>query len=496
MSADNGVEQWREACTVYHRDVALAHLDAPPGAGREARLAQAIARCAEVCSAPALAVLQSVIDTAPASQQETLHRLRAWGLRMHLQGTMLPYQRQMRARQRAMTCHVGEEPIPLLASFSALATESRRDRRAAIETAISEQLETLAELFEAQFEALRNAGQQLGYDSLESLWNTISGVELAAQQDVVTELLQETQSAYVELLTWAVQGRLRLPLAQLRRHDILALFTFSEYQQYYQPGFTVPSLQACLQDLGIDPWADRRLIWRQHSGALGPPFAVAVELPNEIVLSYSHAGGLQEADACASACGRALLWAYTSSDLELTSRLLGDAAIPTSSAQFMAEVIAHPLWLRRYARLSVDGNYEPWRRLDRLYRLRRQLGRFLFARHLYTSDSLAGAAEVYRDIMMEACLVDYVPAYYLTDWDWQYTSLALWRGWSLASLLLDTLREDFASDWFWNPESGTWLLQYWHQALAHGVDDLLHGLRGVAWDVPTFAASLCDEGGG
>lgn len=493
MVADNMLERLLEVCAAYHRDVALAHIDTPSGAARETRLEEALTLCAEACSAPELAALQSLIDAAPPSQRDLLYRLWAWGCTMHLQGAILPHRREIQARQRSMTCRVDDEPIPVAASFSAMAAESRRDRRAAIETAVGAQLATLDELFEAQFEALRHAAAQLGYASLDSLWNAITGVELAEQQEVATTLLHETQEVYVDLLTWAAGRRLRVPLAQLRRHDILALFTFSDYQTYYQPGFLIPNVQACLQDMDIDPRADGRLSWRERSAAFGPPAALAVQLPDEIVLSYSQVDGFQGATAFASASGRALLWAYTSAELPRINRLLGDAAISESNAQFVAEMIAQPLWLRAYARVSVDDDYARWQRLDRLYRLRRQLGRFLYTRHLYTSDSLSDAAETYRDIMMDACRVDYVPAYYLTDWDWQYTSLAFWRGWSLAYTLLDTLRASFAKDWFRNPECGQWLRQYWCDALAAPVDDLLHGLLGAPWDATVLATALDDE---
>jgi hypothetical protein len=80
----------------------------------------------------------------------------------------------------------------------------------------------------------------------------------------------------------------------------------------------------------------------------------------------------------------------------------------------------------------------------------------LYTRHLYTANSLAGASEAYRDIMMDACHVDYPQEYYLLDWDWDYTSLTVLRGWSLTAALLGALHEQFAADWFRNPppESG------------------------------------------
>jgi hypothetical protein len=490
---DDTFDRWLEACAAYQRAVALAHLDTPLGEARELSLSEALERAIDVWPASELADLGSLIEATPAEQQDPLRRVRAWGVSMYLQGAMLPHRREMLARQRGLTCRVDDEVIPVMSHFAHLASESRRDRRVAIEAAATAQLATLDDAFQAQFEAVRDAAQQLGYNSLDHLWGEISGVDLDAQQEVVTELLEETEVAYVELLNWATQRRLHIPLAQLQRQDMLMLFAFPDYQKYYQPSFLVPSLQACLQNMGIDPQADGRLTWRERDASFGPPVALAVQLPEEVVLSYSAVNGLQASQLCASACGQAVLWAYTSTALPRANRLLFDPAVSMGSAQMLADVVTNPFWLRYYGRFNVDADYLSWQRLDRLYRLRRQLGRFLYSRHVCTSESSADAAEAYRDIMMEACHVDYAAAYYVMDWDWQYTSLAFWRGWSLAYTLLDTLHDHFASDWFRNPESGEWLLQYWSQALTHRVDTVLSGLLGRDWEATLLAEALCEE---
>ena len=493
MPMDDPLEQWLEACAAYQREVALAHLDTPLGEARERSLSEALERAIDVWPASELADLGTLIEETPAEQQDPLRRVRAWGVSMYLQGAMLPHRREMLARQRSLTCRVDDEVIPVMRHFSHLGSESRRDRRMAIEAAATAQLATLDDAFQAQFEAARDAAQQLGYNSLDHLWSDISGADLEAQQEVVTELLEETQVVYVDLLNWAAQRRLHIPLAQLRRHDMLALFAFPEYQKYYQPGFLVPSLQACLQDMGIDPRADGRLTWREREARFGPAAALAVQLPEEVVLSYSPVSGLQASQLFASACGQAVLWAYASAALPRAHRLLFDPAVSMGSAQMLAELVANPFWLRYYGRFNVDADYLSWQRLDRLYRLRRQLGRFLFARHVCTSESAADAAEAYRDIMMEACHVDYAASYYVIDWDWQYSSLAFWRGWSLAYTLLDTLYDHFTSDWFRNPESGEWLLQYWSEVLSHRVDTVLAGLLGRDWEATLLAEALCED---
>jgi hypothetical protein len=493
MAADSTPEQLVQTCAAYQRDVALVHLDTPPGETREARLAEAMARVSEAYTAPALEVLHSQLTAAPASHQEMLRRLRGWALTMHVQHALLPVQREIQDWQRTAVCLVDEEPIPLRASFTAMATETRRDRRAAIEQAVCLQLGALNALFEDQFKGLTSLTEHLGYASPEAFWTDTLPAEPAAHQDLATHILQSTRDVYADLLTWAVRRRLRIPPGQLRRHDILALFTFPEYQAYYQPGTVVPGLQMCLRALGLDPYVDGRLEWRERAAHFGPPAALALHIPDEIVLSYAQVSGVKGAEALASASGRALLWAYASPDLPALSRVLGDSAWPESNAQLLAELLADPQWLHHYFGVSVDSNYAAWHRLDRLFRLRRYLGRFLYTRHLYTTNSLAGASEAYRDIMMDACLVDYPQEYYLLDWDWQYTTLTSLRGWSLAYALLEMLREQFATDWFRIYDTGEWLRQYWYSALGERVEALRDQLIGSAWDGELLAAALVRE---
>jgi hypothetical protein len=182
--------------------------------------------------------------------------------------------------------------------------------------------------------------------------------------------------------------------------------------------------------------------------------------------------------------------------MPLLYRLLGDAAFLDSNAHFMAEMVGHRRWLHSYLRVTVDSNYVAWRRLDRLYRLRRQLGRLLYTHHLYSNGSFADAPEAYRDVMMEACLVDYPPEYCGIDWDWLYTSMALWRGWRLATSLWEVLSQSIATDWFRAPESGPWLRQYWQNALQEQPEQLQEKLLGTATESALFLEALLGDGHG
>ena len=491
----NVPEHLLQTCVAYQHEVALIHRDIPPGDTRETRLAEAMAHGAAVCTSATLEALQRLRTDAPASHQESLQRLRAWALAMHVRSALLPLQREIHARQRTAVCLVDGEPIPLRASFAAMAAETRRDRRAAIEAAVRLQLRELNALFEAQFTAQRTLVEPLGYASPEALWADILPTAPATLQDVATQLLASTEEVYRDLLTWAVRRRLDLPPGQLRRHDMLALFTFPDYQAYYQPGTVVPGLQRCLREMGLAPEVGGRLAWRERAAHFGPPAALALHIPDDIVLSYAPVQGLQGAEAFANASGRALLWAFTSPELPLIHRALGDPALPESNAHLLAALLADPRWLSPYLGVSVDQNYVAWRCLDRLYRVRRHLGRFLYTRYLSTTTSLAGAADAYRDLMMATCHVEYPQEYYLLDWDWDYTTLTVLRGWSLSAAVLGALRAQFAPEWFRHPAAGAWLRQYWESALGARVEDLRDRLLGTAWDAELFATALVRHDG-
>ena len=494
MASTDSPEQLLDACQTYHRNVALAHLDTPPGGARDARLAEAMAQTASACTIPALRSFASLNASAPAAQQSPLRRLNAWGLGMHVQQRLRPDWHAAQTRFHGATCYVEDEAIPLRRAFAYMAAERRRDQRAAIESAVVMQLGSVNESFEATFEAHRRVAADLDFDSPDGLWRRIADMDAAAQQEAATEVLEETRELYVDLLAWAVKQRLRLSLSELRRHDVLALFTFAEYQQYYQTGTLVPAMQACCRHLGLDPNADGRLTWRERPAHFGPPEALALHVPDEVILAYPPVSGLKNAELWASALGRALGWVHADPDLPPVYCRLADPAIAEGNACLLAELVAHPDWLRRYLSVHVDENYRLWRRLDRLYRLRRQLGRFLFTRHLYTTDSLAGAADTYRDLMMEACCVDYAPEYYLLDVDWHYESLAALWSHSLACVLMETLHQQFAADWFCNPDSGAWLRHYWSGALGESVSDLLQRhLDGASWTAALFAEMLSGE---
>jgi len=54
MAIDNLPEHLLQTCVAYQRHVALIDLDTPPGETREARLAEAMAQGAEVCTTATL----------------------------------------------------------------------------------------------------------------------------------------------------------------------------------------------------------------------------------------------------------------------------------------------------------------------------------------------------------------------------------------------------------------------------------------------------------
>src|SRR4026209_1756571 len=109
MATDDVFEPWLEASNAYHRDAALAQLDIPSGAARDARLADLLAAHADLYTPSALAELRTLIDGLPEAHVPSRLRLWSWGVTMRLQTVLQPHRHAMLAQQRRLTCRVDDE---------------------------------------------------------------------------------------------------------------------------------------------------------------------------------------------------------------------------------------------------------------------------------------------------------------------------------------------------------------------------------------------------
>src|SRR5688572_761234 len=123
MAVDNLPERLLQTCVAYRRQFAMIHLDTPLGDTREARLAEAMVPVADVCTPTTIEMLQRLRTEIPAAQQGAYQRLYAWALDMQVRSALLPMHREIQTRQRTAICLVDQEPIPLRASFAAMAAE-------------------------------------------------------------------------------------------------------------------------------------------------------------------------------------------------------------------------------------------------------------------------------------------------------------------------------------------------------------------------------------
>src|SRR5262245_9082832 len=100
MAVDNVPERLVQTCVAYQRQVALIHLDTPPGDTREARLAEAMVPVADVCTPTTIEVLQRLRTEVSAAQQDAYQRLHGWALDMQVRSALLPMQREIQTHQR------------------------------------------------------------------------------------------------------------------------------------------------------------------------------------------------------------------------------------------------------------------------------------------------------------------------------------------------------------------------------------------------------------
>ena len=166
---------------------------------------------------------------------------------------------------------------------------------------------SLNELFEAQFKALALSPSILAMLRLEALWTDILPVEPATLQDVATQILASTQEVYTgppDLGRTAAFASSRLASC-----DVTTFWPCSpspNIRHIISRARWYAGLQTCLREMGLSPAVDGRLEWRERSAHFGPPAALALHIPDEIVLSYAQVQGLKGTEALAE-CQRTCL---------------------------------------------------------------------------------------------------------------------------------------------------------------------------------------------
>jgi hypothetical protein len=399
----------------------------------------------------------------------------------HLGSLTRSHQERLARVETELEVDIGGEPIPYRMLRAALANEPGRDRRQRIQAARLQLLdEHLNPVYLEAARIDREAVTSLGAPNYYELYRRF-GFALDELAEECRELLDETESLWLEAGDRLFRERLGITLADARSFDVPRLFRAPELDASYPSDQMLPSLVATLADLGVDLRAQTNvhLDLEQRPGKSPRAFCAPIEVPGRVVLVIQPIGGKDDWEALFHEAGHTEHFAHTAADLPMEAKRLGDMAVTEGWAMLIQHLVDDPVWLRRRLDVPRVGQIANAGATSLLYFVRRYCAKLQYEIEFFQSPDPAAMRERYAELLTDALKLPANAESYLDDIDGSFYVTGYLRSWAFEAQLREYLRDTFGSDWFAHRSAGDLLRELWELGQGPTADALLADVTGA-----------------
>jgi hypothetical protein len=224
-------------------------------------------------------------------------------------------------------------------------------------------------------------------------------------------------------------------------------------------------------------------------GAWSAPFAI----PGDIRLVLAPTEGMRGYTQAFREAGKALFLASLPAEAPRELRCFPDPSLLEGQAELCGGLIRTPRWVQIYRHIHQPEEGLSLAQLERLYLVRRYIGKCLYERTFYEDSALDGKEEAYRDALRRACGFAYPEVYYLYDIDLGFGTFWNVRGWALSASIRRQLQRQYAEEWFREPDALRALQEFWRQSPYRAVEALVEQESGAPLDVDAMVADLLSD---
>jgi hypothetical protein len=439
--------------------------------------------------------LQVALHLAEASQVLGLRHLLRFATGEYLLRQTQTHSANLLAQQQAAVVQVPilDEPVPFWQISSRLALERKRVVREALDSAAATVIEGFHPCYRELWSRLFATVEALGYPTPIALWETLSGVGLDEFLKPLEAILRDTEDTYRDRMQWHLKRAFGIRLEAAKRHDILALFGLDETVTWFPQAEMFACLETWLRDWGW-PFEERANLHVERRTAIpGGAWCAPLEIPGDIRLAVAPADGLRGYAQAFREAGRALLLASFPAEAAGPLRCFPDPSLLEGQAELLGGLMRTPRWVQIYRHIRQPVEALSLAQLERLYIVRRYIGKCLYERTFYEDSALDGKDEAYRDALRHACGFSYPEAYYLHDIDPGFGAFWNMRGWLLCAYMRRQLHQRYAEEWFREADALQALQAFWGQSPYHTVDALIAQVGGSPPNVDAVVADLLSD---
>jgi oligoendopeptidase F len=368
-----------------------------------------------------------------------------------------------------------EEEIPFRKAEVALVNEQSRDRRILIYKGQGKVIQELNPMLEESWERIHEQAAKRGFSSYVDQFLKLSGIDVKNLDAQMQKFLSETEELYGDVLSWLLSKKLGLKLRETQKPDLTYLFRFHEYDGFFPQGWMITLMKRWSEALRLDITAEGCIFFdmEPRKSKSSRAFCVPLEIPNRIILVITPRGGIEDYRAFLHELGHSFHFAHTDREEPFEFRWLGDASVTEAHAFTLEHVVLNPLWLKRYVDMGKETeNFLRLLHLKYLYFLRRYAAKLSYELFLHDGSSISSKKDAYRELLTDACKVEYDANHYLYDVDPYFYSARYLRAWIFEAQLSFFLQENFNEDWFRNPHAGEFFQGIWKYGQRYTLEEL------------------------
>ena len=376
-----------------------------------------------------------------------------------------------------------------------IANAADRATRARLEQARNELTEEhLNPLHLQAVEATQLAVPKLGAPTYFELYRDRFQFDLEGLAAQCRAFLASTELLYEESMDRLLRERVGVGLAEAERYDVRRLFRGSDWDEAFPADRMVPALRGTLASLGIDLDAQDNVHLDVEERPTKTPraFCAPIEIPGKVMLVIQPQGGPDDWYALFHEAGHTEHFAFTSPDLLVEEKRLGDNAVTEGWAMLFDHLIDDRAWLTHLLDFPRPETFAAEGAVQLLFFVRRYCAKLLYELEFHAAPDVTQLRPRYVELLGDALKVEPSPTDYLADIDSGYYVISYLRAWAFSAQMTTFMREELGSDWFRKREAGLLLTDLWALGQKPTADELLKDVTGAAVELEAVAEQVRD----
>jgi hypothetical protein len=302
-------------------------------------------------------------------------------------------------------------------------------------------------------------------------------------------LLDSTERLYEDSMDRVMRERVGVGLGEAQRHDLRRFARGTGWDSAFPADRMLPALSGTLANLGIDLGAQQNVHLDVESRPTKSPraFCAPIEIPDKVMLVIQPQGGPDDWYALFHEAGHTEHFAFTSPDLKMEEKRLGDNAVTEGWAMLFDHLIDDRAWLSSMLSFPRPDAFAAEGAVQLLYFVRRYCAKLLYEIEFHAAADPTTMRGRYVELLGDAVKIEPNSADYLSDIDSSYYVTSYLRAWAFSAQMMSYLREEFGVEWFRKREAGSLLKELWELGQKPNADELLKDVTGSPVEMESIA---------